>query len=288
VTCPASPQCSPRLGEHPVAREVELRTLGSDFGANGYATITQVDDLARILGLGPGRRLLDVGAGQGWPGLYLATNTGCTVVVTDVDVVGPAAASRRATKEGIESRAWGVVTRGEALPLRSACFDAVVHTDVLCCLGPKLATLRATRRVLRPGGRTAFSVIFPAPGLPEAHERRAITAGPPECALRGTYPRLLRSSGFAEIEEYDLTPDYLATAIRKLEQGERLAVGMTEMLGSREEFEQTEARRRIAIEAIADGLLRRSLFVARRPNDPHTTNHQSEENQPCRTRPSSV
>ena len=37
-----------------------------------------------MLGLGPGRRLLDVGGGQGWPGLYLARQTGCTVVRTPV------------------------------------------------------------------------------------------------------------------------------------------------------------------------------------------------------------
>lgn len=30
------------VGEHPVARGVELRTLGSDFGANGYATLAEV------------------------------------------------------------------------------------------------------------------------------------------------------------------------------------------------------------------------------------------------------
>ncbi|MGH9110826.1 MAG: hypothetical protein ACRDZN_00760 [Acidimicrobiales bacterium] len=51
------------VGEHPVAREVELRSLGSDFGADGYATRAEVDELARILQLGPGRRLLDVAAG---------------------------------------------------------------------------------------------------------------------------------------------------------------------------------------------------------------------------------
>jgi hypothetical protein len=53
------------VGEHPVAREVELRTLGSDFGANGYATLAEVDELVGFLELGPGRWLLDVGAGQG-------------------------------------------------------------------------------------------------------------------------------------------------------------------------------------------------------------------------------
>jgi cyclopropane fatty-acyl-phospholipid synthase-like methyltransferase len=252
------------VGEHRVAREVELRTLGSDFGANGYATLAEVSELVGMLGLGPGRWLLDVGSGQGWPGLYLARQTGCTVVLTDVPFEGLVIAARRATREGLARRAWAVAARGQVLPLRPGAFDAVIHTDVLCCLGPKLATLRATFGALRRGGRTAFSVIFPASGLTAADARRAIEAGPPNCGLRTSYPSLLRSAGFGEIEEHDLTPDYLTTATRKLEVAEEFTEDMIHMLG-RQEHEGMQAERRLAVQAIDDGLLRRSLFVARRP-----------------------
>ena len=253
------------LGEHPVAREVARRTLGSDDGGNSYATLAEVTELAGVLALGPGQRLLDVGAGQGWPGLFLARQTGCTVVLTDVPVEGLANAARRAASEGLTARAWAVVADGQRLPLRAATFDAVVHADVLCCLRPKLATLRATLRTLRPGARTAFSVIFPSPHLSVTALRRAIGAGPPHCGLRTSYLSLLRSAGFVDIEEHDRTPGYLSTAARKLEAGEDLADGMIEMLG-RGQYDELQADRRAHLEAIADGLLRRSLFVARRSN----------------------
>lgn len=252
-------------GVHPIAREVELRTLGSDFGANGYATIAEVDQLVDLLALRPGRRLLDVGAGQGWPGLYLAGATGCDVVLTDVPFEGPAAAARRAAREGTSERAWPLLALGQALPVRPASVDAVVHTDVLCCLAPKLAMLRATRRALRPGGCTAFTVIHPTPGLSPAKARRAVAAGPPHCRVRTSYPSLLRSAGFVEIDEDDLTPAYLATARTKLAVADELADGMADMLG-RQEFDDMQAKRRLAVSAIADGLLRRSRFTARRPH----------------------
>jgi hypothetical protein len=118
--------------------------------------------------------------------------------------------------------------------------------------------------VLRPGGRTAFTVIFATPGLTAAQARRAVASGPPNCGLRTSYPSLLRSAGFVDIDEHDRTPDYLTLATRKLEVTEELADDMVRMFG-RQDHEEMQAQRRLSVAAIADGLLRRSLFLARRP-----------------------
>ncbi len=111
---------------------VELEALGSDYQANGYMTIDQADDLGRLLELGPGQILLDVGAGCGWPGLYLARTTGCAVVSLDPVAEGVGAAGRRATEDGQDERSWPIQADARNPPIKTGSVDAVVHNDVLC------------------------------------------------------------------------------------------------------------------------------------------------------------
>jgi SAM-dependent methyltransferase len=115
-----------------IVRAIEQRVIGGDWGANGYTTSGQADDLADRLNLRPGDLLLDLGAGRGWPGLYLAATTGCSVVLTDVPREALTVAAARIRAERLDDRAWCVNASARDLPFRAACFDAVVHTDVLC------------------------------------------------------------------------------------------------------------------------------------------------------------
>lgn len=111
---------------------VELEALGSDYGATGYTTRAQADQLGVLLDLRPGTVLLDVGAGCGWPGLHLATTFGCSVVSTDPIAEGATAARDRLVDDGLRSQALAVVASGEQPPIRSGSVDAVVHCDVTC------------------------------------------------------------------------------------------------------------------------------------------------------------
>jgi len=115
-----------------VNARIEQAVIGAVWGANGYTTVDQADELGRRLQLGPGKRLLDVGTGRGWPGLYLAQQTGCHVIGTDLPVEGLEVARRRARDEGIGERVSLAVAGAADLPFASQSFDAIVHTDVLC------------------------------------------------------------------------------------------------------------------------------------------------------------
>src|SRR5580765_2186384 len=109
-------------------RELERLVIGGDFGANGYTTVKQAGLLAQRLDLRAGDRLLDVGSGRGWPGVYLAKVTGCSVVLTDIPEEGLATARRRAAVEGLAERSQAVVASARHMPFKAESFDAVVHT----------------------------------------------------------------------------------------------------------------------------------------------------------------
>jgi SAM-dependent methyltransferase len=115
-----------------VADQIERRVIGGDWGANGYTTMVQADRLASGLELSAADRLLDLGTGRGWPGLYLATRTGCRVVLADLPLDGLRVAAARAVAEGLADRASVLVAAASGLPFHAQSFDAIIHTDVLC------------------------------------------------------------------------------------------------------------------------------------------------------------
>jgi hypothetical protein len=57
----------------PAVRELEQRVLGCDYGGTSWTTREQADHIAEALELGPGMQLREVGAGSGWPGLWVKT-----------------------------------------------------------------------------------------------------------------------------------------------------------------------------------------------------------------------
>jgi hypothetical protein len=116
----------------PVAREIERRVIGGDWGANGYTTMAQADTLARGLGLSATDRLLDIGTGRGWPGLYLAARTGCRVILTDLPLEGLRVAANRATAEGLAAGAAMVVAPPAGCPFGPAA--STPSSTPTCCV----------------------------------------------------------------------------------------------------------------------------------------------------------
>ncbi len=114
----------------PVLRSIENKVIGAAYGSGAYTTRDQADLLGRLLDLGEGRLLVDIGSGPGWPGNYLAASTGCRVVLIEPTVEEVAVAADRVSEDDLA--AHPVVAVGDLLPLRDNTFDAATSGDVFC------------------------------------------------------------------------------------------------------------------------------------------------------------
>ncbi len=111
---------------------MEREVFGACIGTDGYTTVEEAAELLDHLALRKGERLLDLGSGRGWPGVYLAAESGCDVVLTDVPVSAPREALLAARSRRLPGCFAAAAAGGEAVPFRSQSFDAVVHSDVFC------------------------------------------------------------------------------------------------------------------------------------------------------------
>jgi len=206
--------------------------------------LDEADDLNRLLGLSPGRRLLDIGAGAGWPGLYMAKSSGCDVTLIDPDAERIALACARAVEDNLEGDWAADVGDGASLPYEDATFDAIGHSDALCCMSDKHGVLTECCRVAKSDAHMAFSVIAAESGLGDTAYRRALDHGPDLMATEDDYPTKLRTTGWYIVRHDDMTQAFLIATQRQLQSGD----------GREEKW-----KGRIA--ALNDGLLRRDLFV---------------------------
>ena len=124
--------------------------------------------------------------------------------------------------------------------------------------------LRACRRALKPGGRIAFHNIFVTHELPDSERRRVAKLGNPYVYTRADQQALLRSAGFTNIRETDVTGEYLRVQRAMYEANERHARALRRAQGN-ERFEERQRNRLRTLDGIGAGILRRSLFVAQRP-----------------------
>jgi len=168
-----------------------------------------------------GQRILDVACGTGLPALALAERVGSGGSVTAVDVSPKmlGALQRKARAAGlsnIEAREADAAAIGGP----DATFDAVTCKDGLMFCSDALAAMREWRRVLKRGGRYAFSVW----AEPEANpcfttlfgtlgEVMQLPPPPPDApgpfrlAAPGELERVVLAAGFGNVavERVDLT-----------------------------------------------------------------------------------
>lgn len=242
----------------PAMQAIERSVLGCDYGGTSWTTNVQAGQMIDSLQLQPGLHLLDIGAGSGWPGVFLADESGCKVTLLDMLPNALAKAMSRADSDGLGERVSAVVGSGCDLPFGEAVFEALSHSDVLCCLPEKLDMLSECRRVARDGAQMVFSVIAISDGLEGESYLRAVEAGPPFVELELGYPEMLAQTGWRIVDRIDVTDTHresLSALVKGLNSSEELSRALGD-----EVVRDSSKRRQVQINAIDAGLMVREFY----------------------------
>jgi len=124
------------------------------------------DRLARLAGIRPGMRVLDVGGGLGGPARTLATTCGAHVIVVDATESFVRAGAALTTRLGLADRVEHRVGDALALDVPAASFDVVWTQNSGMNIADKERLYSSFARAVRPGGVLATQEPMAGPVQP--------------------------------------------------------------------------------------------------------------------------
>lgn len=180
-----------------VEKDAGRAALGAEFpdelDTHSYLSWTELRDIATDTRVGTGDLLVDVGCGRGGPGLWVAAQTGASLLGVDIATTALESGRERAGRLGLAATfAEGSFAD---LPVDDGQASAIMSVDALLFAPDKAAALAELARALRRGGRLAFT----------SWDYHAQPVGrPPQVP---DHRPLLEQAGFT-VRRYDQTVDW--------------------------------------------------------------------------------
>jgi ubiquinone/menaquinone biosynthesis C-methylase UbiE len=186
---------------------VDAILLGEQYHLGGAEDTRRMAQLAEI---GPADRAVDLACYIGGPARQLARDFGCRVIGVDMSPVHIAVASRLTELTDVAEKVTFVCASADAVPLPSESFTVAWSQ---CSFPGDLSWLKEMDRLLKPGGRLAFTGVI----------RRAACDDPALLPL-GEIARTVTDMGYCvvgaeDISDMDLNHGWLP-ALAKLRANE--------------------------------------------------------------------
>jgi sarcosine/dimethylglycine N-methyltransferase len=167
------------------------------------------DALAACAGIGPATRVADFCAGLGGPARYYAHVLGADVTGIELTPARVAGAAELTRLVGLQDRVRVLQGDVTSVPLADGSMDVVISQEALLHVPDKGRALAEAFRILRPGGRLAFTDWICHSPLAEA-DAALMWDGMAAQTLQSLsgYRYLLETAGFRVIALEDLTVDW--------------------------------------------------------------------------------
>jgi ubiquinone/menaquinone biosynthesis C-methylase UbiE len=208
---------------HPISREQILAGAKSrrghldalapedlfPFDQDHYGGLSVVDALAERARIGTASQVADFCAGLAGPARYLAHKYGAIVTCIELNPHRASGAADLTRRVGLDRRVRTVRADVMRVPLARGTMDAVVSQEALLHVPDKSAALAEAHRVLKRGGRLAFT-DWAAHRPLQARDADAMWRGIAAQSVQSfmSYPQMLRDIGFRNVVVEDLTVDW--------------------------------------------------------------------------------
>jgi len=188
-----------------------------------YGGLAANDDLAKVAGIRSDDLVLDLCCGLGGPARYQALTRRCRVVGLDRHEGRIRGAVDLTRRVNLARRVRFIRGDAQALPFPPETFDAVLSQEAMLHLPDKAKALAEAFRVLKPGGRLAFTDWIAGGALTEA-DRAMMWTGIAAHSVQtiNQYLGLLKAAGFGEVRVVNLSAMWVPILRERLAMYRRL------------------------------------------------------------------
>jgi len=208
---------------HPISKDIVLAKLAARRGnldtvtppelfeldQDHYGGLDANEALAQLADLRPGLEIADFCAGLGGPARYFAYTRGVRVTGIDLTPARVAGAAELTRLVGLTDRVTVIEGNVEQVPLADASVDVVLSQEAFLHLPHRDRAIAEAFRILRPGGRLAFTDWVAHQELSVA-DRQLLWDGMAVQRLESvpSYQVALGNAGFEVANVEDLTADW--------------------------------------------------------------------------------
>ncbi len=237
-----------------------------NYDQDHFGGVAANDTLATLSAIDGNSHVLDVCCGLGGPSRYLAHNYGCRVTGIDLTESRVEGAKRLTAMVGLDDRVTFQEANALDLPFADETFDVVIGQEAFCHIPDKDRLVAECARVLKSGGRLAFTDILATDKTTlstRARLQREMTFL--ELGSQNAYLRQLEREGCVVVDAQDLGEEWRVILVDRLAMYRGLKDQTVERFGSAH-FAKWDSAYSFFVGLYETGELSGGRFVARREN----------------------